>query len=204
MSRNRSGFSLIEVLMAAALGCVALFIFSSFFSLTSKIDRRSEMRNRVHLATAAAMQTLKRVGRSSQRCTKVVGPPVSIECDGDWGSGVAKQRFEVLTVGDDSSLVHQELRSGVWETLREYDGVTQMEVCNDADMIAGTCTIPKPPPVTFDPASDRFFRVRLSAALADDAGADPSVRYQSAFFTRNADPVMPGLSMQPEHTEHAP
>ncbi len=198
---NRKGITLIEMILASAVGAAVLLVATSYMTRAGRSTEES-MRKRADdfnllQASNQIVQTARFAGGSG--CSRPAAG--TLECFVDRtmpATGALKRvRFALRA----NSLVYEERNGAAWVTMQTYPNVTAFDICTPAEVAADTCALePRAMNRAFGSVANATvaymrFRLRRAPPPGSPMG-DAAAEIQSGFFARNTAQLAPGLAFQ--------
>lgn len=195
---NRKGVTLIEMLLASAIGAAVLLGAATYMTKSARFTEGASRKSADDTTLLQASQLITTTGRvaGGSGCTRP--GPATLEClvDKTVPATGALRRMRFFLAAN--TLLYQEHDGTNWNTVQSYPNVSGFEICTPAEIVNDTCAL-EPRAInrafaSVAPASIPYFRFRLTRA-----GANPNegtTEIQSGFFPRNSSQLAPGLALQ--------
>jgi len=189
---QKTGFSLIEILIGSVLLIIVIFGITSLFQ--SQVGRKKafEGKRDTEREVFAVVSHLMKLGRLSQTCS--IPTASSVECDVNF-SGAPGGTLTKVRLRQDGSRILYETFDGTWNSNITYVNMLEFQLCDDTSMSSGACPLDNIKINQVHTASlvaakptlpGRFFRFRIRGA--QDVDALGMIQIESAFFVRNPTP----------------
>jgi len=204
MMKNEQGFTLVELLVAGLLSIMVVWLAITSLEMARKNKRAHQNKGEIENSMATLADEILKLGRVAENCTKPASMTLECQISVVPGADPSFVRFRngpIPPAVSTYTVVHERKKSATapWISIRTYENISFLYLCNDDDMRNGTENCDQAAPqlintrhvanldaIGFEETPDgRFFRFKLVKRLVIPDSIEGDVDYQSAFFVRN-------------------